>query len=307
MPVPIPRFVRRALRDAPMARTIAGRLGLLQNHPFAEDKRERLERIRPLLRTDMPHNTTPGFYDYLSPALQRRFHITSTDNISANAYDEFATALIDECRDGVVLDCGAGYRSVMLDNVVNFEICSYPSTDVRGVGEKLPFKDNSFDGVLSLSVLEHVRDPFACAREIARVLKPGGKLYSSIPFLQPLHGYPSHYFNMTHQGHKRLYEDMLEIDRQEVTTAGQPVFTLTWFLSRWLDQLPEAEREVFAHMRVGDITARPPIGMVQEPWCTLLPKDAQFELASSTALFATKSAKRPSVLTRVRGRISGGG
>jgi len=100
----------------------------------------------------------------------------------------------------------------VLDNVVNFEICSYPSTDVRGVGEKLPFKDNSFDGVLSLSVLEHVRDPFACAREIARVLKPGGKLYSSIPFLQPLHGYPSHYFNMTHQGHKRLYEDMLEID-----------------------------------------------------------------------------------------------
>lgn len=50
-----------------------------------------------------------------------------------------------------------------------------------GAGEALPFADNSFDLVLSHEVLEHVTDDRQAAREIVRVLKPGGRLALFVP------------------------------------------------------------------------------------------------------------------------------
>lgn len=43
-------------------------------------------------------------------------------------------------------------------------------------GEKLPFADNSFDGVTAASAIEQTPDPQATIRELHRVLKPGGSM-----------------------------------------------------------------------------------------------------------------------------------
>jgi ubiquinone/menaquinone biosynthesis C-methylase UbiE/aryl carrier-like protein len=40
----------------------------------------------------------------------------------------------------------------------------------------IPFEDNSFDFVIARLVLEHLPDPVAAAREMRRVVKPGGKV-----------------------------------------------------------------------------------------------------------------------------------
>jgi len=55
---------------------------------------------------------------------------------------------------------------------------------VQGDGQSLPFRESSFDLVLSHSVIEHVRSAHDYLAECRRVLKPGGFLYlSTAPWL----------------------------------------------------------------------------------------------------------------------------
>jgi SAM-dependent methyltransferase len=54
---------------------------------------------------------------------------------------------------------------------------------IRGVGESLPFVNESFDLIVCLWVLEHLQDPLATLREVRRVLRPGGHLIFVTPNL----------------------------------------------------------------------------------------------------------------------------
>ena len=190
----------------------------------------------------------------ITPEMRKRFNIEPTGNVSAHGYDNDCLAIINEVASlgGMVLDCGAGSKSDRFSNVVNLEIVDYPSTDVLAVGQALPFIDNCFDAVLSIAVLEHVNEPFICAEELMRVLKPGGQLFCAVPFLQPEHGYPDHYFNMTRSGVRRLFRGLGAIEKQFVPRTSHPAFALNWFLRSWEAGLSDAAKETFLDMRVKD-------------------------------------------------------
>jgi SAM-dependent methyltransferase len=67
--------------------------------------------------------------------------------------------------------------------------------------------DETIDVVFCLEVLEHVGRPDAAAAAIRRVLKPGGLLIGSTPFLLGIHDAPHDYYRYTAHGLRRLFRD----------------------------------------------------------------------------------------------------
>jgi len=250
-------------------------------------KKEKLNRIRRIIRDDLPYTESLENFNFLSEELKQKYNIIDTASISSHDYDPIALSIIEEHSDGLVLDCGSGKRSKYYTDVVNFEIVPYNTTDVLGVGEELPFKDNVFNAVFSLNVLEHVKDPFKCASEISRVMKPGATLYCVVPFLQHMHAYPHHYYNMSMEGVKNLFDNFLHIEKQEVIASGLPIWTLTSFLNSWLNGLGNDAKNEFLNMKIADLIGNP-IDYFEQKFVKELPMGKNIELACTTALIAKK-------------------
>ncbi|HEX7390090.1 MAG TPA: methyltransferase domain-containing protein [Acidiphilium sp.] len=229
--------------------------------------------------------------DMISGKLAIEANLAATANISANPYTPEALALIERVTSahGTVLDCGAGSRPRRTRGVVNVEIVDYASTDVLAIGESLPFADASFDGAVSLAVLEHVRDPFRCAKELLRVVKPGGELLIDVPFLQPVHGYPHHYYNMTAQGLTNLFGDGAQVLSCTVPLHGHPIFGVQWQLRDYLTGLPEDVAARFGAMTVNDLVALDIPAFLADPRALSLSESARSTIACLNSLHIRKS------------------
>ncbi|MFM0300027.1 methyltransferase domain-containing protein [Paraburkholderia sediminicola] len=120
--------------------------------------------------------------------------------------------------DAIALDIGGGKRQIDDERYINLEYSQYEEPDMLGDGQALPFKSESVDLIYCTGVLEHIPDPIRATREMHRVLKPGGKLIACIPFLQPLHNDPQHFFNATPFGAATLFA---QFEQKEIWWGGE--------------------------------------------------------------------------------------
>lgn len=116
---------------------------------------------------------------------------------------------------GSLLDVGCGTKPYQ----ALFEVSSYTGLELdtpvarqRNVadayydGEIFPFPNNSFNSVLCNQVLEHVFRPDAFLAEVNRVLKPGGRLLLTVPFIWDEHEQPYDYARYSSFGLRDLLE-----------------------------------------------------------------------------------------------------
>jgi ubiquinone/menaquinone biosynthesis C-methylase UbiE len=89
--------------------------------------------------------------------------------------------------------------------------------------------------IICNAVLEHVRNPHEVMREFNRVLKIGGHLYLSVPFMQPEHRCPTDFQRYTRDGLGELCE-RFGFTVEKIEGVHSVYHTLGWIVHCWLAQ-----------------------------------------------------------------------
>ena len=126
--------------------------------------------------------------------------------------DQLAAAGIDS---GLVAELG-GPKSSFSDQMpgFDFEFLSLfgleddPRVRVADITHCPQIESERYDAVLSANVFEHVRQPWLAAREIQRILRPGGLTVHLAPFSYFYHKAPEDYWRFTPTGLSVLFEGL---------------------------------------------------------------------------------------------------
>jgi SAM-dependent methyltransferase len=165
-------------------------------------------------------------------------------DIQASSYDR---ALRIHAR-GRLLDMGCGqvplygvYRdlvqeSVCIDWANTIHPCKYLDF-VVDLGGKLPFEDEKFDTILLTDVLEHLAEPVLAMGEIARILRPDGKVIVGVPFFYWIHEAPHDYYRYTEFALRRMCR-VTGLDVIDLQAYGGLPEILCDLTLRSLDNLP---------------------------------------------------------------------
>ena len=154
-----------------------------------------LKRARARIERDLIHSPERR---YFSPVFYGQYQIT--------------LPLIQQQARGRFIDLGCGempYRQFIekqVDAYDSFDV-EARTTGVTYIGDIQDMRavpSDTYDSAACLEVLEHVPDPFRAAREIYRILRPGGTLVLSVPHLSRLHEEPNDFYRYTRYGVRRL-------------------------------------------------------------------------------------------------------
>lgn len=117
-------------------------------------------------------------------------------------------------RDDRVYDLGCGtkpFSDFFSENKISYVgidvidgFYGVTTLDVVGTADAVPLADSVADAVVSSQVIEHLPDPEAAIEEARRVLKQGGLMFVSFPFVYPLHAAPRDYFRYSSHGFEAM-------------------------------------------------------------------------------------------------------
>jgi SAM-dependent methyltransferase len=152
---------------------------------------------------------------------------------------------------GTVLDVGCGqspYKELLLSGprvtgYLGMDLEGAPDTfrpDLAWDGATIPRPDCSFESALATEVLEHCPHPEYVLEEIFRVLKPGGFLFLTVPFLWPLHTVPYDEYRYTPFSLRRLLDEA-GFGEIEIVAPGGWDASLATMLGLWVRRRPMNE------------------------------------------------------------------
>lgn len=143
-------------------------------------------------------------------------------------------------KGSLILDAGAGesvYKKLFshchykaIDLAVGESRWNYANLDYVAPLHEMPIESNMFDAVLCTQVLEHLEWPRESVKEMFRVLKPGGKLFMTVPMAHPEHQTPYDFFRYTSYGLKSICTHAGFLDFEIAPFGG------IWV--RWAYELP---------------------------------------------------------------------
>jgi SAM-dependent methyltransferase len=147
----------------------------------------------------------------------------------------------ERCRHAIkgrLVDLGCGtapYKEDILKTAnqyigVDWENSFHDQTNVDIVAnlcERLPFEDGFADTVVAFQVMEHLPEPVFFLSECQRILRPGGSLFLTVPFMWHVHEEPSDYFRYTRYGLEYLLKKTGFVD---ITIKENTGFWQMWVL-----------------------------------------------------------------------------
>ncbi len=151
-----------------------------------------------------------------------------------------------EALRGAILDIGGGggrgshYRFLSLATDARVQIVDVvqrPSTNfvLDITRERVPLQSGSQDHIFLFNILEHLASPAVALREAHRLLKDGGTLLGSIPFLVNVHPDPHDFTRFTGEALEALFartgfkiETIVPIGRGPFLAAYEQLDMLIW-------------------------------------------------------------------------------
>ena len=202
-----------------------------------------------LMHTPVPTDETPDAGTSFVVRRRGQWRIDwsekRTNWIGNSAILDAVQALANQCAGRLVLDVGAGnmpYRGVLAEQGCSYESLDWPSSiHVRGgrhtyyaEADQIPVSDARFDVVLCTEVLEHLTNPRQTLEEFCRVLKPGGILLLTVPFLHGEHETPHDHYRFTRYCLAKLLDEAgFEVERLE--SRSELIGTILVLNNQWLN------------------------------------------------------------------------
>jgi ubiquinone/menaquinone biosynthesis C-methylase UbiE len=157
-----------------------------------------------------------------------------------------------------ILDAGAGeLRYKNLCSHLNYVAQDFGSYNGQGDGSgfqtgswdqsrldlvcdivKIPEPDKSFDAIMCIEVFEHLPDPISAIKEFSRLLKSGGNLIITAPFMSATHFAPYHFYSGFNRYFFEKYLADFGFNILEIKPNGS-FFQFLWQETRRIPQITE--------------------------------------------------------------------
>jgi SAM-dependent methyltransferase len=147
----------------------------------------------------------------------------------------------------------------------------------------LPIQDGVADTVISVSVMEHLREPETFLREAHRILKPSGTIVLQVPFMWWVHEEPYDYYRFTRYGLEHILKKagfcninikcqtgfwqmwVVKFNYQTarlikgpplvrfiVELALRPIWYINQYIAKWLDTVWKSESETAGYVAIAN-------------------------------------------------------